>query len=280
MTDRDEVSARAPQTDQASAPTPAESGPTDDTETDPELSAAVAALTDEDLDRVSRTRLLTRVVKQGIRDRGIKELLNPKAAVRWVVDAVTDAAPHIPVRDLDMLRAHHGGLEGDALAERLVRNAARVTTGIGAASGGVAAVEWAVTPTLLSAPVLLAAETIAVVAVEIKLIAELHEAYGRPVPGNGAQRAATLLQAWSNQRGVNLLVPGRGAAAALSTAARKDLRDRLVRRLGRNLTTLGPFLTGAAVAGYLNRRSTLALGETVRKDLRKDSGMSKVIEAG
>jgi hypothetical protein len=280
MTDRDEVSAEGPETDEASAPTPAEPGPADDTGTDPELSAAVAALTDEDLDRVSRTRLLTRVVKQGIRDRGIKELLNPKAAVRWVIDAVMDAAPHVPVRDLATLRAHYGGLDGDALAERLVRNAARVTTGIGAAGGGVAAVEWVATPTLLSAPVLLAAETIAVVAVEIKLIAELQEAYGQPVAGSGTQRATALLQAWANQRGVNPFVPGRGVTAALSTAARKELRERLVRRLGRNLTTLGPFLTGAAVAGYLNRRSTLSLGETIRKDLRKGTDKPKVIEAG
>jgi hypothetical protein len=277
MTAADDKPAEATATDGASTPTPPVADPAaDQTGDDPELTAAVAALTDEDLDRGSRTRLLGRVVRQGIRDRGLRELIKPRSAVRWVVDAVTDAAPHIPIRDLETLRAHHGGLEGDALADRLVRNAARVTAGLGAAGGGVAAVEWAVTPTLLSAPVLLAAETVAVVAVEIKLIAELHEAYGLSVPGNGAQRATALLQAWANQRGVNPLVPGRGVAAAMSTAARKDLRERLVKRLGRNLTMLGPFLTGAAVAGYLNRRSTLSLGDTIRADLRK----AKVIEAG
>lgn len=255
---------------------PAPAPPVRDGDDAAELSAAVAALTDEDLDRSARARLLGRMVRQEVRDRGIKDLLKPKAAVRWVIDAVVDAAPHIPIRDLATLRQHYDGLDGDALAERLVRNAARVTAGIGAAGGGVAAIEWIATPTLLTAPVLLAAETVAVVAVEIKLIAELHEAYGQPVAGNGSQRAVTLLQAWANQRGVNPLVPGRGLTAVLSTAARKELRERLVRRLGRNLTTLGPFLTGAAVAGYLNRRSTLSLGETIRKDLRTH----RVIEAG
>ena len=156
-----------------------------------ELSESVVALTDADLDRRSRTRLLARVVRSEIRERGVKDLLRPKAAVRWVIDSVMEVAPHIPVRDLETLRAHHGGLEGDALAERLIRNAARATTGIGAAGGGVAAVEWAVTPTLLTAPVLLAAETVAVVAVEVKLIAELHEVYGHGVPGSGTQRATT-----------------------------------------------------------------------------------------
>jgi uncharacterized protein (DUF697 family) len=128
-------------------------------------------------------------------------------------------------------------------------------------------VEWALTPALLSAPVLLAAETVAVVAVEIKLIGELHEVYGQPVPGGGTSRAVALLQSWASQRGVNPLAPGRGITAALSTAARKELRDRLVKRLGRNLTTLGPLLTGAAVAGYLNQRATKSLGAQIRADL-------------
>jgi len=252
--------------ERAAAPPPADP---EERTPDPELSDTVVALTDADLDRRSRTKLLGRLVRAEIRERGVKDLLRPKAAVRWVVDSVMDVAPHIQVRDLETLKAHHDGLEGDALAERLVRNAARAATGIGAAGGGVAAIEWAVTPTLMSAPVLLAAETVAVVAVEIKLIAELHEVYGNPVPGNGTQRAVTLLQAWSHQRGINPLVPGRGIAVVLGTAARKDLRDRLVRRLGRNLTMFGPMLTGAAVAGYLNRRSTLALGTAIIADLRK-----------
>jgi hypothetical protein len=243
-----------------------------------DLSRAVAALTDEELDRRARTKLLGRVVRQEIRERGVKDLLRPKTAVRWVVDAVTEAAPHIPIRDLATLREHHDGLDGDALADRLVRNAARVTAGIGAAGGGVAAVEWLATPTLLSAPVLLAAETVAVVAVEIKLIGELHEVYRRPVPGSGSQRAVALLQAWANRRGVNPFTPGRGVAAALGTAARKELRERLVRRLGRNLTTLGPLLTGAAVAGFLNQRATSSLGADIRTDLRKRG--PAVIEPG
>ena len=107
------------------------------------------------------------------------------------------------------------------------------------------------------------------VAVEIKLIGELQELYGQPVAGGHAQRAISLLQAWAGRRGVSLMVPGRGAAAVLGTAARHELRDRLVRRFGRNLTTLGPIFTGAAVAACLNRRATVHLAEEVRKDLAK-----------
>ncbi|GAB3872826.1 hypothetical protein ACFPIJ_01830 [Dactylosporangium cerinum] len=241
-----------------------------------ELSSAVAALTDEGVEQKERRRLLGRLVRLEIRQRGVKDLFRPKKALNWVTDSVTSVAPHIPVRDLDTLIQHHGGLEGDALAERLVRNAARVTAGIGAAGGGVAAVEWAVTPSLLSAPVLLAAETVAVVAVEMKLIGELHAVYGRPVEGTGTQRAAALIQAWAERRGINPLRVGGSVAAAMGTAMRKELRDRLLRRFGRNLSTLGPFLTGAAVGGFLNRRATMALGAEIRKELQPGR---KIIES-
>ncbi|GAB3279373.1 hypothetical protein GCM10027452_46730 [Micromonospora halotolerans] len=78
----------------------------------------------------------------------------------------------------------------------------------------------------------------------------------------------SLLHSWATQRGINPMIPGAGVSAVLGTAARRELRDSLLRRFGRNLTTLGPFLTGAAVAGYLNRRSTKNLADQLRKDLR------------
>nr|WP_296066106.1 hypothetical protein [uncultured Actinoplanes sp.] len=236
--------------------------------TDEELGRTVAALTADDLEPDGRRRLLGRLVGD-IRRRGLGQLFRPKAALRWMADVVADVAPHVPIRDKQTLQRHFPGLDDDDLADRLIRNAARSTAGVGAAGGGVASVEWVATPTLLSAPVLLAAETVGVVAVELKLIGELHEVYGRPVTGALGERAAALIQAWSNQRGVNPLVPGVGVASVLGTAARKELQSSLLKRFGRNLTTLGPLLTGAAVAGYLNRRATKNLGEHIKKDLRK-----------
>ncbi len=233
-----------------------------------ERAAAIAALAEAELAPEKRRQLLGRLLAD-VRVRGVGDLFKPGKAIRWVIDEVNEIAPHVPIRELETLRRHHNGLDGDQLAERLIRNAAVATAGIGATSGGVAAVEWTVTPTLLSAPVLLAVETVAVVAIEIKLIGELHEVYRQPVPGNGAQRAVALIQSWAGRRGVNPLVPGVGVGSALGTAARKELRDRLLRRFSRNLTSLGPMLTGAAVAGYLNRRATVMLGERLRDDLRR-----------
>nr|MDT0657000.1 hypothetical protein [Micromonospora sp. DSM 115978] len=233
-----------------------------------DLGGTVAALAADDIEPAQRRRLLGRLVGQ-IRGRGVADLFKPRAAIRWMAEVVGEIAPHVPIRNRETLRRHYDGLDGDELAERLIRNAARATAGVGAAGGGVAAVQWTAAPSLLSAPVLLATETIAVVAIELKLIGELHEAYGEPVAGTGTQRAVTLIQAWASQRGVNPLVPGVGVGTVLGTAARKELRDMLLRRFGRNLTTLGPFLAGAAVASYLNRRATRGVGERIRDDLRE-----------
>jgi hypothetical protein len=256
---------QSPAGDELTAATPE---PLTQQQADDELGQTVAALTADDIEPAGRRKLLVRLVTD-IRRRGLGQVFRPKAALRWMADVVGDVAPHVPVRDRETLLRHFPGLDDDELAERLIRNAARTTAGIGAAGGGVASVEWVATPTLLSAPVLLAAETVGVVAVEMKLIGELHEVYGRPVTGGPGQRAAALIQAWSSQRGVNPLVPGVGVATVLGTAARKELQGMLLRRFGRNLTTMGPLLTGAAVAGYLNRRATRNLGEHIRDDLRK-----------
>jgi hypothetical protein len=265
----DELTAAVPEPlTQPETETDQETEPLTPQEADDELGRTVAALTADDIEPAGRRKLLVRLVTD-VRRRGLGQVFRPKAALRWMADVVGDVAPHVPVRDRETLLRHFPGLDEDALAERLIRNAARTTAGIGAAGGGVASVEWVATPTLLSAPILLAAETIGVVAVEMKLIGELHEVYGRPVTGSPGQRAASLIQAWSGQRGVNPLVPGVGVATVLGTAARKELQGMLLRRFGRNLTTMGPLLTGAAVAGYLNRRATRNLGGHIQDDLKK-----------
>jgi hypothetical protein len=237
---------------------------------DSALGRTVAELAEDDIEPDRRRKLLGRLVGD-VRGRGLGQVFNPKAALRWMAEVVSDIAPHVPVRSLDTLREHFDGMDGDELADRLIRNAARATAGLGAAGGGVASIQWAVTPTLLTAPVLLTAETIAVVAIEMKLIGELHEVYRHPIPGRGTERAATLVQSWAGQRGVNPLVPGVGVASVLGTASRRELQTTLMKRFGRHLTMLGPMLTGAAVASYLNRRATRKLGEEVQKDLRKKS---------
>lgn len=247
-----------------------------------QVQSAVTELASAELDTTDRKRLLERIAATaGGSRRGLRRfILGPGAAVRWVLDTLIDIAPHLPIRDLETLSKHHDGKTGEELADALVRNASRATAGIGAAGGGVAAIEWAAPPALLSAPVLIGAETVAVVAVEVKLIGELHEVYGVPVPGPPTERATQLLDAWAQRRGVNWLSPARGFTTVLGLGMRKELRDRLLKRMGRNLTTLGPLLTGAAVAAELNRRATKILGSMVRDDLRATAGKQRALPPG
>src|SRR5205823_10919061 len=85
-----------------------------------DMSGTLAALTADDLDQSERRRLLGRLAGQ-IRARGIADLFRPRAAMRWVADAVSDIAPRLPIREAQTLRRHHANLTDDALAERLIR---------------------------------------------------------------------------------------------------------------------------------------------------------------
>ncbi len=231
-----------------------------------QLTADVARLSEDGLDRRERRRLLGRLVTglgRSARSAGIASV----SGGRWLTDLVVQAAPHLTIRDLETLRAHHDQRTGDALAESLVRSASRVSAGIGAAGGALATAEWAAPPALLSTPVQLVAETLAVAAVELKLVAELHVAYGVYVPGTVSERATSYLTAWARRRGVDLERPGAGLGGVVGQASRRELRDQLVRRMGRNLTTMGPVFTGAVIGAELNRRATRGLGEAVRRDL-------------
>ncbi len=242
-----------------------------DTDTDraaarSDLETLVSRFTDgERLDRAARARLvaaLARLLAASARTAGAAGL----ASGRWLVERAIELAPHVPVRDLATLREHHDGRTGDALAESLVTGATRATAAVGAASGALATAEYAAPPLLLAVPVELAAETLAILAIELKLIAELHEVYGHSVPGSGTQRAAAYLTAWARRRGID--PSGPGLVTALSGAARRELRRRLVRRLGRNVSSFAPFLTGAIAGAELNRRETRQLGDAIAADLR------------
>jgi len=151
----------------------------------------------------------------GDRHRGMRRLITEVArragssraggTGRWLAELVMDVAVPIPIRDLATLQAHHPGVVDAQLAAALVRNASVATGTVGALGGVLAAAETFTPPLWLAWPVQLVAETVAVVAVELKLLAELQEVYGRPVTGT-----ATLAR--------------RHAGASLGTAPRRAPR--------------------------------------------------------
>ena len=107
----------------------------------------------------------------------------------------------------------------------------------------------------------------------MKLVAELHEALDRPIPASGAQRGLLVAQSWAEKGGVSPqdLVLGLAAADIFGRQARVPLtvaiRRRLTHRLGRSLATLIPLMAGAVAGAVLNRRATVAIGQTVAADL-------------
>jgi hypothetical protein len=182
---------------------------------------------------------------------------------------VVAMAQRLRIRDQAALRAQFPGLSTEELADTLIMRAARASAAVGGAVGA-----WAALPVLPAWPAEVVTETLALIGIEIKLVAELHEAYGMPAPGQGVDRMTAYVAAWAHRRGV-FMVPGGLILAAGSPLARR-LRWRLATRMSRSVFSLGPLLTGAFAGAMLNRQETRRLGHSVRTDLRRyaQSGMT------
>ncbi|MEV5438942.1 hypothetical protein AB0K80_23450 [Streptomyces sp. NPDC052682] len=185
-----------------------------------------------------------------------------KAGLGYLADRIIELAPRVPVRDLATLRRQFPGLGPEELADKLVAGAVRATAAVGAGVGAAAAL-----PVPPAMPAELAAEVTGVAAVELKLIAELHEVYGVRPPGTLRQRSTAYLNAWTEERGIDATKPST-VSAALNSRMKRELRQRIMKRMVRNLPNLMPFLVGAAVGAAMNRRDTRKLAARVRDDLR------------
>lgn len=234
------------------------------------LPAVVRRLTDagsgEAQSHESRARLIVRLaaaLAASARQAGAAA----HATGRWLTDTVVEVAPHVPVRDRETLIRHHGGLVGDQLADALIDSASRVSAGIGAACGVIAGAEWTLPPALLSLPLQLLAETVAVVAIELKLVAELHEVYGRSPVGSPAAKTTAYLSAWARRRGIDPTAATGLAGDVISAAGKRQLRTRLLRRTGSSGASVLPYFAGAFAGATLNSRATKRLGELVAADL-------------
>lgn len=215
------------------------------------------------LSGVSRTtEIAARRLGRGVRFAGRRSTLGS----RWLVDQVLATAPRLPIRDQATLRAHFPGKSPEEVADALIEGAARSTAAVGAAVGA-----WSVLPILPAFPVEVATETLAVVGIEIKLVAELHEVYGMRAPGPVVDRMTAYVGAWAHRRGVSLTASPVGLVVAAGSPLRRLLQRRLAARATRTAFSLGPFLTGAVAGAAVNRHHTRRLGREVRDDLRQRS---------
>jgi hypothetical protein len=228
---------------------------------------------------VGQARRLAALAGRSARTAGAKAV----ASGRWLADITVDVPTHIPLRDLDTLRAHHDGLSGAYLARALIRNASLTSGAVGATTGALAAASEATPATWATLPVELAIETLIVVGIEMKLAGELHEAAGYQVAHDLRAHGPLLAKAWSETRGIDpdelarLARPGahglvaQTAAEVMGRSARDQLtlqiRRRLMRRAGRNTVTFVPLMAGAVAGGALNRRATRRFGLSMARTL-------------
>ena len=253
--------------------TPGRPGPSDppgpsDTraeETWPALPREVAELVGEASDTAgpTRRRRLTAAISRIARRSGAVGWHGAASGGRRLTSEVLAMAPRLPVRDQQTLRAQFPGLDPEQLGDALIQGSARAAAAVGAAAG------VAMVLPLPAAPVEIAVETLAVVGIEIKLVAELHEVYGLRSPGSAPERMLAYVAAWAHRGGV-----GFGPAGLILVAGsplRRRLQRRLIARAGRSAISLGPLLSGAVAGAALNRRETRRLGADVRADLRRRS---------
>jgi hypothetical protein len=180
----------------------------------------------------------------------------------WLSGQVLAMGPRLRIRDRAALRAQFPGRTDEEIADLLVERAARATAAVGGATG-----IWAALPVLPAFPAEIAAETLAIAGIEVKLVAELHEAYGAPAPGGGTERARAYVASWAYRRGVYMVPSGLLLVAGSPLAG--QLRRRLTARVRRSAFSLAPLFTGVVAGAVINRRETRKLGRDIRADLRK-----------
>jgi hypothetical protein len=181
----------------------------------------------------------------------------------------TAIAPRLPVRDLDALTRHHGGRSGDDLADALARSASTATGMAGVVGGSLVFATKRSQAVVLTIPLRIAAEAVVVAAIEVKLVGELHEVYGRSLGRTSTERAQGALRRWAAYRGVEGADAG-GLVSVFGKVLKRPAQRRAAggaagRLLGRRAAILGASVTGGAE----NRRETLALAEQVCEDLRR-----------
>ncbi|MFF5497080.1 hypothetical protein [Streptomyces aquilus] len=206
-----------------------------------------------------RAAVIREKVGEGVRKGGSRA----RAGLAYLADRIIDIAPRIPVRDLQALRRQFPGLTPEQLADKLVAGAAAATATVGAGVGAAAML-----PVPPAMPTELAAEITGVAAIELKLIAELHEVYGVRPPGTLKDRSTAYLNSWSGERGIDVTKPST-INSALSGPMKNQLRQQIMKRMVRDLPNLMPFMVGAAVGAVMNRRDTRKLAGRIRADLRK-----------
>jgi hypothetical protein len=235
-----------------------------------ELAELVGRLVSREVDKADVKRLA--VLLRGYVKIGRKGVsFNGKG----LADLLFFIAPRLPVRDIDALHKSYGGVTGGTLAGQVIKSASRNSAAVGGVTGALATAGVMAPPLWVTLPAEIVAETLLVTAIEMRMIAELHEVFGLPIRGTQDERGAAILEAWSTRRGVDmkrLQKHGRSELArdsGVGTHLVRIVKRKLMTRAARNLGTLTPLFIGAVIGAETNRRSTRDIGNSIIDDLVK-----------
>src|SRR5262245_42888099 len=113
-------------------------------------------------DAVGRTRSAFASATANARRRAASASHGVTSGMNWLTGQVLAMGPRQRIRDQAALRKQFPGLTDDEIAQRLIERAARAAAAVGGTTGA-----WAALPTLPAFPAEIAAETLAVVGIEI-----------------------------------------------------------------------------------------------------------------
>lgn len=171
------------------------------------------------------------------------------------------------VRSGEELLAAHPGQSQEEIAHQLMDRAVSNSGRVGVGAGVLGSSEYFMPWTLRGVPAQLMAETIAVALIEIRLTAELHALYGIEASGSMSERAGFWVSAWAQGTAHDPNGP-RNYTAAMRKMVAAQARRRLKRQARRNLLTMAPLLTGAALGRWVNRRQTREFARTMLASLK------------
>jgi uncharacterized protein (DUF697 family) len=176
--------------------------------------------------------------------------------------------PRLPMRDASTLVRHHHGRTGEELADVLVRNASSASAMAGVVGGSlIIATKKSPQAAVVTIPIRLAAEALVIAAIEIKLVAEIHEAYGQPLGRTSGERAQGALREWAALRGIDGS-EGIGMVGVLGKVMKRPAQRRAAGGMaGRLLGQKAAFLGAGIAGGAENRKETVALAAELRDRL-------------
>jgi hypothetical protein len=196
---------------------------------------------------------------------------------KGIVDLLLYIAPRLPVRSQMSLQSAYDGVTGGSLAGQVIKSASRNSAAIGGLTGALATAGELAPPFWFTLPIEVVAETLVVTAIEMRMIAELHESYGCPIAGTEAERAEAIVEAWSSRRGIDMkAVEKRGRSefsrnTGLGKQFGRVVKRKVMVRAARNVGSLAPLFIGAVIGAESNRRSTRDIGDAIVRDLAKTS---------